>query len=106
IFTALPPNMEASWAVADLVIRDGSKPGYFKGEVELWPKGFASDFEIKRDGNNIRMIRRDDGPGGVSSDVVYEGVLDPATNKVTGTVELAGLKQRGTFEMKANSFVP
>lgn len=100
VLTVLPPSPEPLWGVADLVLKSTGKPGQFEGDVELWPKGFSSDFTAAFANGRVTMDRRDEGVGGLSGPVKYSGAWDGVANEFKGTMEVVGFAQTGEFTMR------
>ncbi len=99
VLTVLPPSPEATWGIADLVFKSAGGDRY-EGVVEMWPKGFSSDFTASFDGANVAMRRVDAGTGGFSGPVKYVAQWDGAANRIEGTLEVVGFEQTGTFTME------
>ncbi len=99
-FTAMPPSSDGSWGVADVVLREGKTPNVYKGDVELWPKGFSSTFTATVNGGTVTLERQDQGNGGFGGTVIYTAEWDGESNEMQGTVEIAEMKQKGAFTMK------
>ncbi len=98
LLTILPPSPEPTWGIADLILRE-TGGGKYEGGVEMWPKGFSSDFTASFDGKTITMDRLDAGTGGFSGPVRYSASWDGQANRIEGSLQVVGFDQAGTFTM-------
>ncbi|MCB2153449.1 carboxypeptidase-like regulatory domain-containing protein [bacterium] len=103
ILTALPPSFEPTWSIADLVVQPSAESNKYKGNVELWPKGFSSTFAIEYDGTTMRMRRYDKGDHGFGAPINYEAPWDGASGYLEGTLEVVGMMQSGNFTLRQRS---
>jgi hypothetical protein len=90
--TAAPAQQERRIATGELEFLSPTS-----ARVDPWPQGTRSQFDVTRDGNTLRLVRRDSGPGALPGKVVYTATLTDPLERLEGTVLVEETGATGTF---------
>jgi hypothetical protein len=101
VVTAIPPSPDARRESGELEFLKELYPGTWKAEVNPWPGGYKSTFEVKVDGLNVTMKRVDSGVGGFPGVTVYTGTVDAAYKQIKGKLVVESTGASGEFTAKA-----
>ncbi len=101
VVVALPAEPDARSAMGELEIVAGAVGASFTGNVDPWPAGFRSTFEVKIDGKRIAMTRTDSGRGALPGVIRYDGEIDEKMARIEGKLTVAENGATGTFRATA-----
>lgn len=95
LLTAIPPLPRRGTFIADIVFDET------EGHIDRWSYGPSSTIRLTRsDGDEIRMVRHDSGPGAVPGVIVYQGHMSGDWEGIEGTLSVESTGATGTFTMR------
>ncbi len=96
----MPGGAQARSGAGELQISRGDAADSWTGTVDPWPDGFRSSFTISARGDEFRMERRDEGPGGLPGTILYEGTLADDRGEASGTITASATGATGEFRLR------
>ncbi|CAN5273772.1 hypothetical protein BH09SUM1_BH09SUM1_05450 [soil metagenome] len=101
IVSAMPAGVEARNAAGDLAFLPETTGAVTAAQVNPWPSGAVSKFEVQQKGIDVTMVRHDEGVGGLPGAVHYTGKADAAFKEIKGTLLVEATGAKGDFIARA-----
>lgn len=101
VVTALPASPEPRRESGELEFLSESKSGHWTAEVKPWPGGYRSTFEVTIEASAIRMVRTDEGLGGLAGPAIYEGTIDDEKKNISGKIRVDSTGATGEFTARS-----